>query len=102
MTNTKDKSESNYQALLKELQASKDHFQYIRKKDGKALDDALAQVVALQADLDAANEEIELFRRTFHHFHINRQDGTDTCKECGLDLRNPIHFTPTDKEQSSD
>ena len=55
MTNTKDKSESNYQALLKELQASKDHFQYIRKKDGKALDDALAQIAALQADLDAAN-----------------------------------------------
>ena len=49
------KSESNYQALLQELQSSKDHFQYIRKKDGKALDDALAQVAALQADLDAAN-----------------------------------------------
>ena len=59
MTNTKDKSESNYQALLKELQASKDHFKYIRKKDGKALDDALAQIAALQAVLDAANSEIE-------------------------------------------
>ena len=64
MANDKDKSESNYQALLKELQASKDHFQYIRKKDGKALDDALAQIAALQADLDAANARIEQLTAT--------------------------------------
>jgi len=60
MTNTKDKSESNYQALLKELQASKDHFQYIRKKDGKALDDALAQVAALQDEIAARDFALEI------------------------------------------
>lgn len=26
------------------------------------------------------------------HFHVNAQDGTDACKDCGLDLRNPVHI----------
>ena len=26
------------------------------------------------------------------HIHVNNQDGTDGCKECGLDLRNEIHL----------
>ena len=37
--------------------------------------------------------EIHLFQyyKAFHHYHVNSQDGTDSCKQCGLDLRNPIH-----------
>ena len=25
------------------------------------------------------------------HYHVSSNDGTDICKECGLDLRNKIH-----------
>lgn len=28
----------------------------------------------------------------FGHRHVSKQDGTDTCAECDLDLRDPIHF----------
>ena len=36
-------------------------------------------------------DEIELLRKTFKHYHKNN-GVDDTCEECGLDLRNPIHF----------
>ena len=28
----------------------------------------------------------------FAHIHVNKGDGTDICKQCGLDLRDQIHF----------
>ena len=36
----------------------------------------------------------DLYQRlllTFGHTHRNRQDGTDACAICGLDLRDDIH-----------
>ena len=29
--------------------------------------------------------------QTFSHYHVNRADEMDCCKQCGLDLRDPIH-----------
>jgi len=33
----------------------------------------------------------DILESRFRHIHVNKHDGTDTCKECGFDLRDPIH-----------
>ena len=40
-----------------------------------------------------AKHVIEMYLATFAHWHVNRGDGTDACKACGLDLRDKIHGT---------
>ncbi len=38
-------------------------------------------------------EELNQLIETFKHMHINNgHNNDDSCKQCGLDLRNPIHF----------
>jgi len=37
-------------------------------------------------------QQIEQLEDTFKHYHVNKGDGTDTCKECGLNLRDSIHI----------
>ncbi len=37
-------------------------------------------------------KRIKELEEIFRHYHVNAQDETDTCKECGLDLRDPIHI----------
>ncbi len=39
------------------------------------------------AQLEAENEAL---REAFSHIHVNNQED-DACKECGLDLRHPVH-----------
>ncbi len=41
---------------------------------------------------EQARERIEKLESTFRHTHVNSGDGTDACKECGLDLRDKIHI----------
>lgn len=31
------------------------------------------------------------YLKAFKHYHVASDDGSDSCAECGLDLRNPIH-----------
>ena len=40
----------------------------------------------------------EFIENRFRHIHVNNQDGTDICKECGIDLRDPIHVRITNDE----
>ena len=40
--------------------------------------------------LKVKDERIEKLESTFRHIHVN-QDGTDKCKQCGLDLRDLVH-----------
>lgn len=42
-----------------------------------------------QLELDKAR--LNMLETTFRHIHVNNQDGTDTCRGCGLDLRDNIH-----------
>lgn len=41
--------------------------------------------------LRATAREYWKLREIFKHRHVNRADGTDACRECGLDLRDMIH-----------
>ena len=45
-------------------------------------------------DLEA---EVDQMRETFGHYHVNAGDGSDACRQCGLDLRNPIHAVGVSK-----
>ena len=50
---------------------------------------------AEQAEKRAQESErdVKQYLATFAHWHVNRGDGTDACKACGLDLRDKIHST---------
>lgn len=56
----------------------------------------------LKSALEAAQRDAEELLNAFRHAHGNRQDGTDICKYCGLDLRNKVHLARTEKEGSID
>lgn len=45
----------------------------------------------VQRALQDARRDLDAYLARFQHRHVNAQDGTDACKECGFDLRNPIH-----------
>jgi len=42
--------------------------------------------------LEQAEERLAGLENAFGHRHKNRQDGTDICAHCRLDLRDAIHF----------
>jgi hypothetical protein len=42
--------------------------------------------------LSEASKDVEHVLIATAHYHVQSQDGNDTCKECGLNLRNKIHF----------
>ena len=42
-------------------------------------------------EYDALAERLARYRKAFEHYHVNAQDGTDACKQCGLDLFDEIH-----------
>jgi hypothetical protein len=44
-------------------------------------------------DLQEKAEALEL---AFGHYHVNKNDGTDICSQCGFDLRNTIHYRKDD------
>ena len=37
-------------------------------------------------------QRVQQLEQAYHHMHVNSQDGTDTCKACGFDLRDPLHM----------
>lgn len=43
-------------------------------------------------------EQLSDMHRIAHHYHVNSQDGTDTCKKCGRDLRHLVHLIPEGSE----
>lgn len=45
----------------------------------------------LRRELRETLKRLDFIERRFRHYHVNSQDGTDVCKECGLDLRDEIH-----------
>ena len=47
--------------------------------------------VAAWEEIVKLNIRVHELESIFQHYHINKQDGTDTCKRCGLDLRDGIH-----------
>ena len=56
---------------------------------------------ALEIAFRALVRRNEFIENRFRHMHVNSQDGTDVCKQCGLDLRDPIHIhfePPKDKQ----
>ena len=43
-----------------------------------------------EAERDALRRDVRQYLKAFVHYHVN--NGTDdACKQCGLDLRNPVH-----------
>jgi len=48
------------------------------------------RVIALTGTIQQLTAEVELLRKTFRHFHVASELG-DSCRECGLDLRNEVH-----------
>lgn len=46
----------------------------------------------LERELNAANRQIEQLLETFKHTHVSWSGVDDSCKQCGLDLSNPIHL----------
>jgi len=44
----------------------------------------------LESEIERLNGELTKIRNAFMHVHENNESD-DTCKKCGLDLRNPIH-----------
>ncbi len=49
-------------------------------------------IKALVKQNEADKQRIKELEDTFSHYHVNAQNGTDACKECGLDLRDIIHI----------
>jgi hypothetical protein len=43
-------------------------------------------------DVEKLQRDLIQYHKAFHHYHVSSNDGTDICKQCGLDLRNKIHF----------
>lgn len=49
-------------------------------------------------DLLEARTEIERLRKTFGHYHVagtTKGLDIDTCAQCGMDIRNEIHWRST-------
>ena len=53
--------------------------------------------IEMGSELEIANRQIrkmeaenERYLKAFRHYHVNDYDG-DSCAECGLDLRDPVH-----------
>jgi len=48
----------------------------------------------LRTSLRKSVSEVLLLRRTFAHTHssVGNEKNDDSCAECGLDLRDPIHY----------
>lgn len=47
------------------------------------------------AVISELEKELDTMRSTFQHIHVNNGED-DSCLECGLDLRNPIHTRITE------
>lgn len=45
----------------------------------------------VRKELEANKKEITTLIKAFKHFHQNN-GADDSCRECGLDLRNPVHL----------
>lgn len=43
------------------------------------------------ADYRALASRVKELESLFNHYHVNAHDGTDSCKQCHLDLRDAIH-----------
>ena len=43
----------------------------------------------MKNEIAALKKEIQLLVDTFRHLHAGF--GSDTCRQCGLDIRHPIH-----------
>lgn len=48
-------------------------------------------IFELLAALEWAEADAARYMKRFRHYHVNAQNGTDRCKDCGFDLRDPIH-----------
>jgi predicted RNase H-like nuclease (RuvC/YqgF family) len=56
--------------------------EYVRIRD--------KEISRLNRALSRATKESQTLRATFRHIHVNN-GLDDACRQCGLDLRNPIH-----------
>lgn len=45
----------------------------------------------LRDELRSKLDRLDFIETRFRHMNVNSQDGTDICKKCGLDIRDPIH-----------
>ena len=57
----------------------------------------LKRLKEVETALEASQREAAELLNAFRHTHGNKQDGTDLCKYCGLDLRNKIHLARIEK-----
>jgi len=46
----------------------------------------------LERENEALRKDAERVLIATAHYHVQSHDGNDTCKECGLNLRDKIHF----------
>ena len=46
----------------------------------------------LYKDVEKLEQRVKELEGKFKHYHVNLFAGTDECKKCGLDLRDPIHL----------
>lgn len=67
----------------------------------KELEAKDSEITHFQKQCLANKKEINGFIKAFCHFHINN-GVDDSCKECGLDLRNPVHFALTNKDKEGE
>lgn len=51
--------------------------------------------------IEANKKEIAMLIKAFKHFHENNGID-DSCRECGLDLRNPVHLSSTNNKENGE
>ena len=60
----------------------------LEQKLSESIDDR----VRLFGEASGLKWELEQYRKTFEHYHVNDPNSDDDiCKQCSLDLRNEIH-----------
>jgi len=85
--------------LLKRESARADKWEAEADKQFQYAGRVLEQANAAEAKLAEKERENEALRKDAErvliataHYHVQSHDGNDTCKECGLNLRDKIHF----------
>lgn len=60
------------------------------REDQRIIGDVMDRALTAERDLGYARAEIATYVGAFRHPHVNNGED-DACRQCGLDLRNPIH-----------
>ncbi len=79
-----------------EMPGEPETLRYIRDEVAEGykawLKPTVTYIDALKAYAQRKDAENERLLINFAHYHVQSHDGHDTCKECGLNLRDKIHF----------